>query len=230
MKEDNKNNGIVNVNKATLSNINTQIKNFNYISGTTISTLILPGAGFRMSIPNSFFTINQKDIEKYQPNTLSYWYDCGLFYKDAVNSTGFYISFVPLGPCASEKMYSTINDAILQGSISDLCDRLKNHSKFSGCSIIANPPSGFQEVSYYEYVPAYGYDGIGTIVKTYYLQESRGEKLLISFIPDTNNQSNVKETDLKATFAEISNGFSLKWNNVQDQVSTVGGIIQSLEK
>lgn len=228
IKDSNNNHGSVNVNQISLSNINSH-KAFKYISGSTISTLVLPGEGFQMSIPDTFFTLNENDKNKYQPDTLSYWYDCGLFYKDSANSTGFYVNTVPLGPCASEKMYSTVNDPIMLGGISGLCSRMNILTTYAGCGSISTPPVGFQGVLYYEYIPAYGYDGVGTIVKSYYLEKADGSKVLFSFIPDNKNQHSIKEADLKKSFTEILDGKAQTWLRVKDQLNIMDGIVQSIK-
>lgn len=199
-----------------------------YIKGPSESTLILPGEGVSLTVPNAFYTVTQDDIDKYKPNVQSYWYDCGLFYKDAINNTGFYISFTPLGPCASEKMYSVVNDQIFYGNMSNLCDRLQKQQMYAGCGVIENPPAGYKEVQFYEYIPAYGYNGVGTIVKTYYLERIDGMRILFSLIPDVINQNDIKEVELPTIFDSILGGSSQVWHNVQGQVEIMNSIVQSI--
>ncbi|MBU0597834.1 hypothetical protein KKF61_02445 [Patescibacteria group bacterium] len=228
---ENSNNKVTNlVNKTVESD-----RDYEYSVSGSVGKLSFPYSDFSIQVPISFFTLSDQEIDQYSIVDGEYylWNACRIFYKDSGKGAALWVSYAEQNElCGTERSLSLLSESVFQSVGSYFCSVAEKSAQYiyAGCEIINNPPQGFTGYSFYEYVPDYGVENSGTIVREVFLYDNNsGEnKIILGYIP-INNSMSIKQNEFDEYVSDIKAGKLGQFNKDNDNIKIFESIISSIQ-
>ncbi len=230
---------VINSNQLTNIQTNTNIQKSDVISfqqGNPNSKLLFSQVGLGVAIPNFYYQVTEDEISQYNNAQGEYIQQnaCRGLSINAEDSFKLWFSFDEFTDlCGTERFFSSVSEPQYDFSDEEFCEQLSliPSLEYNGCGAFADPPKGFTGYSYFQFIPDYGGDGTGTIVREVYLRgiSDKRKEIIVGYLPSESEILWIKEYEFEDYINRIDDGEFSGFLYSSQAVKTFESVVRSLE-